>query len=513
MTTIRVAEVLASLSMVADLGFGLPPGEALRSCLIATALARQMGLADEVVSEVYYTTLLQHIGCIGFAHETSAVYGDELAAGAAAAVANEASLRDTFTTFLPRLTRGRGVTDRARAVARTMTQGATFGRRFATAACEVGSATARRLGLPEGVQRGLHEVFERWNGSGGSQGLMGDEISLPARLAQLGALASRFDDVGGADAATRAVRQRSGVLVDPAIADVFAIHGRSLLASVAVTEPLKAVLEAEPGRGLTVPASGLRGIAAVFADVVDLKSPYLHGHSSGVSMLARAAGQRLGLERDDLEHLTVAGLLHDLGRVGVPDSVWERPGPLSVPQWERVRMHAYHSERILVRSRLLEPVATIAGMHHERIDGSGYHRAARARDIPRSARVLAAADAYQALTQPRPHRGPLPPGMAADRLRLDADAGRLDRDAVSAVLQAAGQARPLRRPELPGGLSEREVQVLRALARGLSNREIANLLFISRRTAEHHVQHVYGKIGVSSRAAAALFAMEHDLLD
>jgi DNA-binding NarL/FixJ family response regulator len=176
-------------------------------------------------------------------------------------------------------------------------------------------------------------------------------------------------------------------------------------------------------------------------------------------------------------------------------------------------MHPYHSERILATSSVLEPMARAAGMHHERLDGSGYHRGCRARELPPAARVLAAADGFHAMTQERPHRVALTAEQAADELKQEVRLGRLDPDAVSAVLEAAGRRSPRRRDNLrPGGLSERQIEVARLVAAGFSNPEIASRLVISRRTAEHHVQHIYAKIGASSRASAALFAMEHGLL-
>lgn len=175
-------------------------------------------------------------------------------------------------------------------------------------------------------------------------------------------------------------------------------------------------------------------------------------------------------------------------------------------------MHAYHTERILATSRTLEPMARIAGMHHERLDGSGYHRGCRAPEIPISARVLAAADVFQGMTQRRPHREALDPEHAAKGLRVAAESGKLDHEAVAAVVEAAGQRVERRRQLRPAGLSNRELEVLQLVARACSNREIAEQLHISRRTAEHHVQNTYAKIGVTSRSAAALFALEHDLL-
>jgi HD-GYP domain-containing protein (c-di-GMP phosphodiesterase class II) len=231
-----------------------------------------------------------------------------------------------------------------------------------------------------------------------------------------------------------------------------------------------------------------------------------------VAALARGAAERLRLPPAAVADLEVAGLLHDVGRVAVPDRVWEKPGALSGHEWEQVRLHAYHSERILAGSERLASLAPLVGMHHERLDGAGYHRGCTRAELPMAARTLAAADAWQAMTQPRPHRPALAPEQAERRLLAGARRGALDADAVGAVLAAAGHAAVVPRQELPAGLSAREVEVLGLVAQGCSNAQIAERLVISRRTAEHHVQHIYTKIGVSSRAAAALFAMEHRLL-
>jgi len=246
--------------------------------------------------------------------------------------------------------------------------------------------------------------------------------------------------------------------------------------------------------------------------MVDLLTPFTLGHAATVAELAGQASARLGLAATDAAQLRRAALLHDLGRVAVSSGVWERPGPLSSTQWEQVRLHPYHSERILVRSAALEPLARVAGMHHERHDGSGYHHRAAGAGIPAGARLLAAADAYQAMTQDRPHRPALSPEAAARELEAATRAGRFDPECARAVIEAAGQQPSRSRGAWPAGLSDREVEVLRLVAGGLSNRQVAATLVISPRTAEHHVQHVYTKIGVSTRAAAAMFAMRHGLL-
>jgi DNA-binding CsgD family transcriptional regulator len=208
--------------------------------------------------------------------------------------------------------------------------------------------------------------------------------------------------------------------------------------------------------------------------------------------------------------LRAAALLHDLGRAGVASSVWDRPGPLGAADWERVRLHAYWTGRMLDRCPALRPLAAVAGAHHERLDGHGYHRGAAASELSRAARLLAAADVFAAVTEDRPHRPALSADAAARLVVAEAAAGRLDRDACAAVVEAAGLPRP--RTAWPCDLTDREVDVLRLAARGLSNRQIAQVLVLSDRTVETHLKHVYDKTGRRTRAGAAVFAMEHDLI-
>jgi HD-GYP domain-containing protein (c-di-GMP phosphodiesterase class II) len=512
--TLRLADLLASVSLVADLGFALPPEESMRTCIIGTAVARRLGLDEATVSDVFYTSLLQHIGCTGFAHETSAIYGNELAINAALSRTNPDDLRSVLGNFVLPAMRGRGPVGGSRIAIYTITRGDQFGRRYATAVCEVGRETARRLGLPEGVHRGLYDVVEAWNGKTGPRGLKGDEISIVARIAAVASVASHFDELGGVEAARDALERMAGHSMDPVVVVAFVDGAEQILPEARAGDPREGLLAAEPAPARTVSDADLAGVLAAVADIADLKSTFTLGHSCAVADLAEAAAIGIGLDADVRRRLRVAALLHDVGRVGISNAVWERPGPLTSGGWEQVRLHPYHSERILARSEALSPMAPIAGMHHERLDGSGYHRGARARDIPLEARLLAAADAFQAVTQDRPHRAALGAEEAAALLHEDAGTGRLDHEAVEAVIGAAGlERRGRRRPERPGGLTDREVEVLRLVARGMSNREVASQLVVSGRTAEHHVQHIYDKIGVSSRAAAALFAMEHGLLD
>jgi HD-GYP domain-containing protein (c-di-GMP phosphodiesterase class II) len=502
-----LAEFIVGLSLVADLGMGLEPGDAARSCLVATRLADQLNLPGP--AETYYTSLLQHCGCTAFSHEAAELFaGDDLAAKHAAVRTNFASPREIVGTYLLGLAPDAGPVGRLRSIGSAVGRSAQVTAGYSRANCEVASAIARRVGLGRGVEQGLIQIFEQWNGRGHPRGLAGDDISPAARCAQVAGIAALFDRLGGVEAAVAAVRARSGSSLDPEIVDGYVRVAREVHSELAGVDPLRAAVEAEPGPVAQASPVQLDGVCRAFGDAVDLKSLWFHGHSAGVSALAERAGQVLRMSLDDVTRLRRAGHLADIGRAGVATGIWEKERTLTTGDWERVRLHAYHSERILGRCPPLAGLAALAGMHHERLDGSGYHRATTA--VPMLARVLGAADTFHAMISDRPHRPAAPPDRAASALRAEGRAGRLDPEAVEAVLTAAGQRAA--RPARPDGLTERQVEVLRLVASGLSNPQIAERLVVSRRTAEHHVQDIYSRIGMSSRAGAALYAMEHGLL-
>ena len=509
MEDLRLAELLAGLSLVTDLGMGFPPDEAMRSCVVATHLARRMALPSETTACAYYAALLQHAGCTAYSHETAALWGgNDIAVNSAGSRTDFNRPGEIFGKLLPEIARGTGV-GRARVAVVLVTRGQRFGVESNRAGCEVAAAVAERIGLPSGVGESLHHIFEWWNGKGAPGRLKGEAIALPARVVQVASAGVLFHSLGGTDLALAAVKQRAGSSLDPSVAEAFLRHGPELLAETASGDPLQDVLgaESEPRRVVSEP--GIDDVARAFGDMVDLKSPFLHGHASGVAELAERAAKELRL--DDVAAVRRAALLHDVGRAAVPSGVWDKPGPLSSSEWEQVRLHPYHSERILSRTGALAQLAQLAGFHHEGLDGSGYHRQATAPSIPVEARVIAAADAYQAMTQDRPHRPALAPNVAAAEI-VGGTSEALDPEVVRTVLEAAGHERVQVPNELPAGLSEREVEVLRLLTRGLTIREVGRRLFISPKTADRHAQNIYAKIGVSSRAAAAMFAMQHDLV-
>ncbi len=502
--------MLAALSVATDLGMGQEPEKAVRSCLLATHLARAGDVPDPVVRDVFYTTLLRHLGCTAPAHEAWYLFGDDLTGAPQAERTDMASRREALA-LMTTVGRGTGV-QRIRYLARTVAGGKQGSRTIVRAVCEVGARMAERLRLGEGVRTGLLHILERWDGNGGAHGLAGDDIALSARFSAVATQAVIFDRLGGPDAAVEMVRRRAGGWFDPAVARTFEAVGNDLLQGLAEADVWAEVLEVEPQPARWIPQAQLDDIARVFADMVDLKTPFTLGHSADVARLVEMAAGQMRLPQDNVDLLRRAALLHDLGRVAISSSVWEQPRALTSIQWEQVRLHPYHTERILARSAILRPLARIAGMHHERQDGSGYHHGASGAEVPTDARLLAVGDAYQAMTQDRPYRAALAPYAAAAEIEALARSGRFDPECTRAVIEAAGQQPVASRSVWPGQLSDREIEVLRLVARGLSNRQIAATLVISPRTAEHHVQHIYTKIGASTRAAAAMFAMEHGLL-
>jgi HD-GYP domain-containing protein (c-di-GMP phosphodiesterase class II) len=439
MQPLRLAELLAGLSLVADAGMGLEPGEAGRAALVAVELAALAGAPDP--RDVYYTALLQHVGCTAYAHEAARLLGgDDLAVKRASVHTDFARPRDVVRTYLPNLAPSARLATRVAAAGTAAVRSREIVRGYSRANCEVAARTAERIARGPGV-------------------------ALPARIVQVAATAALFHGLGGRAGAVEAIRRRAGRALDPGLVALLAARdGAALGVLESVADPVRAAVDAEPPPAAAFESpQALDRICRAFGEVVDIKTPLHHGHCTGVAALAGAAAKRAGLAAAEVRR---AALVHDLGRAAVPNGVWERDGPLTWAEQEGVRLHAYHSERVLVRCGPLAPVARLAGMHHERLDGSGYHRGAPAATLAPSERLLAAADVLHALTEHRAHRPARTAEDAAAVLAAEAVAGRLDPDAVRAVIEAAGGSAERVRAPRPAGLTERQVEVLRLVARG-----------------------------------------------
>jgi HD-GYP domain-containing protein (c-di-GMP phosphodiesterase class II) len=482
----------------------------LRQCLIALRVAARIGLPDQGRSAVYYTALLINVGCHSDAHEQAKWFGDDIALKSGKYDHEFRSVR-AAVAGVRRIGSGHPALHRFRVGLEFALSGHRDMDGMIAHHAAIARSLGEQLGLADGVLEALGGAYEQWDGHGWPGELKGEQVPLPARIAQLSEFTEVAFRVGGVQAARELARKRAGKQFDPALADLMAREAETILSDLDAIATWDAVIEAEPA--LTVVLSGDRFDAALaaIANFVDLKSPYTLGHARAVADLAAAAGAQLGLSHSEVRTLRRAGLVHDLGRLGVSNSIWDKPGPLGAGEWERVRLHPHITERMLHQSHALAPLGQVAVQHRERLDGSGYPRGLSGAAISRPARILGAADSYQAMREPRPYRPPRSPQDAAAELRSEVKRGRHDPDVVEAVLGAAGH-RSVRRREGPAGLTQREVEVLRLLTRGLSNKQIAEQLVISPKTVANHVEHIYAKIDVSTRARASLFAMHHGLI-
>jgi HD-GYP domain-containing protein (c-di-GMP phosphodiesterase class II) len=399
---------------------------------------------------------------------------------------------------------------RERRVAEFMTVGRKLTTGMRTTHCRLAGELALRLGLRADVPSALLQMFERWDGRGDPGAASGEEIGLPVRIVHLADTAEVYHREGGVEAAVEMAKARRGTQFDPEIVDLFCAHAAEMLAPLD-SAPSWSVLTAQPA--LNAPLSGEQMTAALeaIADFIDLKSPYTLGHSRAVADLAAAAASVAGLPPEEVELVRRAGLLHDLGRLGITNAIWDKRDPLSASEQERIRLQPYLTERMLSASPKLAVLAPLASSHQERLDGSGYPRRLRGDALSASARILAAADVYQAMTEPRPYRDGRSVAEAGAQLRAEVRAGRIDANAADVVLQAAGH-KVTKRPEQAAGLTAREIEVLRLLARGLQTKQIAEELVITSKTVSSHIEHIYRKIGACNRVGASLFATEHGLI-
>jgi HD-GYP domain-containing protein (c-di-GMP phosphodiesterase class II) len=507
----RLAELVAALSLATDLGLGQPQEHVLRQTVIARRLAAAAGLPQEHQTAVFYVSLLAWVGCVSDSHELAAWFGDDLRLRADSYEVDKAGL-PKIRFALDHVGEGSGSARRLTMIGRFLTAGRGRVTRSMLGHCQTTGDIAGRLGLGAQVGRALQQAFERWDGKGVPGLCAGEQIDPAMRVVQIADDAEVFYRVHGADGAREMLRSRRATEFDPVLVDLFCGHTAELVDGLDEVDAWDAVIAPGGDLGPELSEAAFTKVLRVFGDYADLKSPSWLGHSAGVAALAVGAASRLGLPSDEVTLAERAAWVHDLGAIGVSAGVWDKPGPLSAADSERVRMHPYLTERTLARPDRLAEIGALAALHHERIDGSGYPHGVRGDGLSLLARLLAAADAYHALDEDRPHRAALGAEAAASVLRNEVAGGRLDGDAVNAVLAAAGH-RVRRRPALPGGLTRREAEILVLMARGLSNKEMAERLSVSVRTVRSHVEHVYVKIGVSSRGAAAMFAMRHGLVD
>jgi HD-GYP domain-containing protein (c-di-GMP phosphodiesterase class II) len=508
---LRVAELISALSLALDIGLGLPVESLLRGALVSSRLAQAAGFSDEECRAAYYLPLVSMVGCTTTSLSDGEMLGDEL--GASELMwADKTDGRAMMPMLWRNIGRDRQAPARAAMIGRMMIFGMRGGMKSQHAMhCEAAAILSERLGLDAETCASVAHNNERWDGKGTPHGIAGEAIRRPARAMQIGRLAAHFYMEGGIGRALEVVGQRAGAEFDPALVKVLISGAPQIFADLSSGDIRSMVLAEEPGLPLTIADADTDRAFAAIADFADFKTPHMLGHSRRVAQAAEAAAKACGLPAADAAMLSHAGHVHDLGRVGVQAAIWMKSGTLSAGDRERVRLHTYLTERVFADSPLLRPIGALGALHHERLDGSGYHRGLAGLALSSSARILAAANAWCALTEARPHRPVHTEPEAAKALSGEVKAGRLDARAVDAVLSAQGQ-KPHARRSSAITLSDREMEVLRLVARQHSNKAIARSLGISPKTVERHVTHVYDKLGVISRAGATLHASENGWL-
>jgi HD-GYP domain-containing protein (c-di-GMP phosphodiesterase class II) len=507
---VRLAELVAALSLATDLGLGQPQEHIIRQTLIALRVAELEALSEDDRVAIFYISLLAWVGCIADAHEMGKWFGDDMAVRADSYLVDMTGL-PMMRFMLSHVGSGSSPIRRLTMVGRFLAGGSNEVRASMASHCEASGDLSLRLGLGQEVRDPLQQAFERWDGKGSPAQLAGTQIARTMRIVHIANDVEMLHRLGGVEAASKMLRSRRATEFDPELVDTFCANAGDLLASLEEIDGWEALIGQQESLQRELTDGELDEALGAFADYADVKSPYTLGHSRGVAQLAACAATTVGLPSADVTLVRRAGLIHDVGKIGVSASILDKPGPLTPTERERVRTHPYLTARTFSNPAGLAAIGQLAALHHERMDGSGYPSGLTADALPMGARVLAAADVYHALLEPRPHRAALPREEARQVLTAEVKAGRLDGDAVRAVLDAAGH-RVRRRSSHPAGLTTREVEVLVLLARGRTKQQIGTALSISAKTVNTHAEHIYGKIGVTSRGAAALFAMRHGLM-
>jgi HD-GYP domain-containing protein (c-di-GMP phosphodiesterase class II) len=477
-------DALAVLAVMGDLSMGQPIDHSMRVADLSAALARQLGWDDIAVAQVRQVALLRWSGCTANAPDIAATLSDDVH-GRAAMLALQF---DKITLLVP-----------PQDIAAHATLSASIH-------CEVSSLVAESLGLDGGVVAALGCVFEHWDGSGRPNGYQGSAIPASAMVASMCSELEVLSRTHGLARALQMLRQRAGVVYPAPMVDCAEAHAANWLAAL-VQSPRP--WEAEDDQ------QALRRVGmGLIGHVIDLKLPWLTNQSRAVVALADAIAAAMGSSSAQRATLRRAGWLHGLGRVGIANAVWNRAGPLTTGEWERVRLAPYWTSRAARQVGRLATAADIASNTFERLDGSGYFRGLSAAGLSIESRILAAAVAWVALRTDRPWRAALRADEAMTVLQTEGNGERFDPHVLSA-LQAcigpqAGQGDPERQP--PPLLTAREREVLRRISLGDSNKEAAKRLDISPSTVRTHLESVFRKLGCRTRAACTLRAAMLGLL-
>ncbi|MCC2667910.1 MAG: hypothetical protein K0Q72_381 [Armatimonadetes bacterium] len=437
--TVSLAEVLGALSYALDLTEGLPPGHSLRTCAIGMRLATELDLDAGTRSALYYALLLKDAGCSSNSAQTADLFGsDEHVLKRELKTTDWSHKLEAARYVFRTAALGCSLADRVRHVVKVAVAPGGAAAMFRIR-CERGAGIVRQLGFPEATAEAVYALDEHWDGQGNPHGTRGDAIPLLARIAGLAQTVEVFVQQAGVAQVLEMVRARSGTWFDPKLAELVAgWTDSSWWAQVADAEVMTLVRSFEPEDLVRcIDGAGLDEVCAAFAEIIDAKSPYTYRHSSGVAAFAGAIGGELGLDEQRLRDLHRAGLLHDIGKLGVSNRILDKPGALTPGERMAVQDHPRYTFEILSRVTAFRGLAELAANHHERLDGSGYPWGKRGGELTADDRILAVADVYEALTADRPYRKGMPEEEALGILRREAGT-LLDAECVTALEASLG---------------------------------------------------------------------------
>jgi len=498
---VRRADFLMTLAYATDLATGHSRDFALRSCVLAMRLAEAMDLDVDIRRNVYHQALLRYIGCNADTHLLASAFGDEIALRRDLQridIGNKSELAETIVRAITRAFADAPPAELAEAVKKGLAEAMQVSVPILSGHCEVAQRIAERIGLSDEIRENLGQ---------------GNAVKLPVRLVTLAQDAIALTEAHGFDTMKTMIAKRAGGGYEPELVDVLLTHAERLLAGLDEPVDREMILALEPVPHSMLDEDACDEAYLAIADIIDMRMPFTFGHSRAVTSLVDAAGKRLGLPASDIRDVRRAAYAHDIGELAIPVSTWMRAGKLTERETDAAHLHPYHGERALAPlGGQGKAVAALVLRHHERLDGSDYHRGAKGPDLPPAARVLAAVEAFQTAREARPHRPALTDAAAAAKLRAAVKDGKLCPEAVEAVLACAGQPARRATAERLAGLTPREIEVLRLIAAGHTAKEAARQLEIAPKTAENHIQSLYSKIGVSTRAGAALYALERGLV-
>ncbi len=435
---LRLAEVLSALTYALDITEGQPQGHSVRCCWIGLLIAEELKLGDHQTWELYYTLLLKDLGCSSNAARVCELYlADDLSFKKDFKMVN-GSLPQALRFVMSHTGLQSGMAERFRAIINVFQNGGEISRELIETRCTRGADIARKMRFSEPVAQGIHNLDEHWDGSGKPNGIKGEEISLYARIALLAQVVDIFRMSAGEDAARQEIEKRSGTWFDPALAKAFKVVAArpSFWDAMKGDDLREMILELEPkNANINFDEDYLDDIAAGFAQVVDAKSPFTKGHSERVALYSDMIAEQLQLTTPHRRWLKRAALLHDIGKLGVSNSILDKPGKLDDAEWVAMRRHSAETELILSRISVFKKMAPVAAAHHERLDGKGYPNNLAGDQISFESRILAVADIFDALTADRPYRAAMPVAKALSIMNEDAEIA-IDGDCFAALKQA-----------------------------------------------------------------------------